>query len=138
MAFRVKNLDHVVAAVTNVDEAAQLYKRNFGLSATDRGEIPKFGLRNAILPIGQAFVELAEPLDDSSPLAKAIKERGEGLYLVALEVDDLDAAVADLRGKGYRVTDPAEGSQPTYRLAFVSPKSAHGALLQLLEKRGGG
>lgn len=138
MAFRVKNLDHVVATVTNVEEAAQLYERNFGLSASEGGEISKFGLRNAILPIGQAFVELAEPLNESSPIAQAIQEGGEGLYLVALEVDDLDAAVADLRAKGYRVTDPAEGSQPTYRLAFVSPKSAHGALLQLLEKRGGG
>lgn len=136
MAFRVKNLDHVVAAVTDVGAAARLYEDNFGIKATDRQTIEQFGLKNAILPIGQAFLELAEPIGDQGPIAQAIADRGEGLYLIALEVDDIDAAVADLRGKGYRVTDPASGSQPTDRLAFVSPKSAHGVLLQLIQHGG--
>ena len=135
MTFRVKNLDHVVATVTDVEAAAELYQKNCGIAADERQELPQFGLRNAILPIGRAFIELAEPLGDSGPIAQALAERGEGLYLVALEVDDLDAAVGDLRAKGYRVSDPAPGSRPTYRLAFVSPRSAHGVLLQLIEHR---
>ena len=133
MSFRVKNLDHVVATVTDVEAAAELYQQNFGIGATERQELPRLGLRNAILPIGQAFIELAEPLGDSGPIAQALAERGEGLYLIALEVDDLDAAIGDPRSKGYRVSDPAAGSQPTDRLAFVSPRSAHGVLLQLIE-----
>ena len=135
MTFQVKNLDHVVATVTDVEAAAALYQKNFGIAASERQELPQFGLRNAILPIGQAFIELAEPLGDSGPIAQALTDRGEGLYLIALEVDDLDAAVGDLRAKGYRASDPAPGSRPTYRLAFVSPRSAHGVLLQLIEHR---
>ena len=134
MSFRVKNLDHVVATVSDVEAAAEVYQKNFSIAATERREEPQFGLRNAILPIGQAFIELVEPLGGSGPIAQALAQRGEGLYLIALEVDDLDAAVADLRAKGYRVADPVPGSDPANRLAFVSPRSAHGVLIQLIQR----
>ncbi len=131
----VRNLDHVAVAVTDLDAGVRTWQANFGLPLERTGEVPALGIRQAILPLGSAFVELISPLGDEGPVAAFLKERGEGMYLVSLAVANLDAAVAALRGRGLRVGDPAGGSGGT-RLAFISPRSTHGVTIQLIERRG--
>ncbi len=128
----VKNLDHVAVAVSDLDAGITTWQENFGLKLERTGEAPALGIRQAILPLGSAFVELITPLSEEGPVAGFLKDRGEGLYLVSLEVDDLDATVASLRDKGVRVGDPTGGSGT--RLAFVSPRSTHGVTIQLIER----
>jgi methylmalonyl-CoA/ethylmalonyl-CoA epimerase len=131
----VRNLDHVAVAVTDLDAGVRTWQENFGLALERTGAVPALGIRQAILPLGGAFVELISPLSDEGPVAGFLKERGEGMYLVSLEVADLDAAVAALRGRGLRVGDPTGGSGGA-RLAFISPRSAHGVIIQLIERKG--
>ena len=127
----ITNLDHVVVAVKDLEAATEVWRSNFELPLERTGENQAMGIRQAILPIGNAFVELITPLADTGPVAEALSNRGEGLYLISLAVDDLDATLADLRAKGVRVNDPPAGS----RVTFISPRATNGVLLQLVERR---
>lgn len=131
----VRNLDHVAVAVSDLDAGVRTWQENFGLPLERVGEVPALGIRQAILPLGSAFVELISPLSDEGPVAGFLKERGEGMYLVSLAVADLDGAIAALRGRGLRVGNPTGGSGDA-RLAFISPRSTHGVTIQLIERRG--
>jgi methylmalonyl-CoA epimerase len=125
-------IDLVVISVTDLDAAVETYQHNFGLAKVSEGEVPALGIRNAFLQIGDAQIELMTPLTNQGPVATFLEKQGEGMYLLSIEVDNLDDAVAELQGQGIRVT-VTEGTAGR-RLAFVSPKATHGVLLQLLER----
>jgi len=93
------------------------------------------GFDVARLPVGDAFIELVQPVEEEGRFAEQLKERGEGLFSISIEVDNLDEAVAYLRGKGARVSDPEPGIWPGSRVARVSQSSAHGVSIQLIERR---
>ena len=129
----ITNLDHVVVAVNDLDAATKVWQENFGLPLERTGDNQALGIRQSILPIGSAFIELISPLGDGGPVADALQNKGEGLYLISLAVDDLDATLNDLRAKGVRVNDPPAGS----RVTFISPRAANGVLVQLVERTPG-
>ncbi len=108
--------------------SAQLWSRE-----GQRRRCPALGIRNAFLQIGDAQIELITPLSEQGPVADFLAKQGEGMYLLALEVDNLDDAIATLQSQGACV-HVATGSTGQ-RLAFVSPRATHGVLLQLLERR---
>lgn len=130
--MQARRIDHIVIAVQDLEAAVRTYQDNFGLQKVSGGEVPALGIRNAFLQIGDAQIELVAPLSDQGPVAEFLDKRGGGMYLLALEVDDLDAAIATLQAAGARV-NVATGSSGQ-RLAFVSPRATHGVLLQLLER----
>jgi methylmalonyl-CoA/ethylmalonyl-CoA epimerase len=133
----VTELDHIVVAVSDFEAGVVAWQSNFGLSLDQQADLPELGVKAAVLPIGNATVEVCAPLGDGGPLATFLNERGEGLYVVSLRVDRIEAAVASLRAKGVRVTDPAPvGGIEGTRLVFISPRSAHGAMVQLIERGG--
>ncbi|MCZ6872766.1 MAG: VOC family protein, partial [bacterium] len=105
---------------------------NFGLQQVKGGDVPSLGIRQAFLQIGDAQIELITPLTEQGPIADFPTKQEGGMYLLSLEVDDLDAAVAELQDKGVRV-NVAEGGEGK-RVAFVSRQATHGVLLQLLER----
>lgn len=131
----VKNLDHVAVVVSDLDAGVQTWQQNYGLPLERTGEAPALGIRQAILPLGSAFVEVITPLGEEGAVATFLKDKGEGLFLVSLEVDGMDAAVARLRERGVRVGDPTGGSGGA-RLAFVSPRNTSGVTVQLIERGG--
>jgi methylmalonyl-CoA epimerase len=130
--MQAKRIDHVVIAVKDLEAAVKTYQDNFGLVKVSEGEVTALGIRNAFLQIGDAQLELMTPLTDQGSVASFLEKQGEGMYLLSLEVDHLDNAVAELQGQGIRVT-VTQGAAGR-RLAFVSPKATHGVLLQLLER----
>lgn len=124
-------IDHMVIAVSNLEQAVKDYEAKLGLKARDVGKVhTDLGIRNAILPLGQGgqFIELAEPLGPETPLGRTLQRRGEGIHLAAVAVDDLKKAVAELKGRGVQVI---EGG----RAAFVHPKDTHGVLFELVERK---
>ncbi len=131
----VTNLDHVAIVVSDLDAGAATWQQNFGLTLERTADVPALGIKQAILPLGSAFVELISPLGPEGPVASFLKDKGEGMYLVSLAVSDLDSAVASLRDKGVRVGDPMGGSGSN-RLAFISPRVTHGVTIQLIERSG--
>jgi len=127
----ITNLDHVVIAVSDLDAATQTWQQNFGLPLERKGENQGLGINQAILPIGSAFIELISPLGEGGPVADHLKNKGEGLYLVSLAVDDMAKTLEELRAKGVRVNDPPAGGSVT----FISPRAANGVLVQLVERK---
>ena len=132
--MKATRIDHVAVVVKDLEAAVATYQHNFELEKAGGGEVPSLGIHNAFLQIGGARIELVTPTSATGPVAEFLEQRGEGMYLLSLEVEDLDEAVARLQDTGARVR-VAEGSTGQ-RLAFVSPKSTHGVLLQLLERDG--
>lgn len=132
--MKAKRIDHIAIAVPDLEAAVATYQHNFGLAYVRGGEVPSLGIRNAFLQIGAAQIELITPLSAQGPVAEFLAKQGGGMYLLSLEVENLDDALATLHQQGARV-NVATGSTGQ-RLAFVSPRSTHGVLLQLIEQPG--
>jgi methylmalonyl-CoA epimerase len=131
-----KRIDHVAIATEDMADAAARWERNLGLRVEERVSRPlgaSFDV--ARLPVGDAFIELIQPVEEEGRFAEQLKERGEGLFSISVEVDDLDEAVAYLREKGARVSDAEPGIWPDSRIARVSQSSTYGVSLQLIERR---
>ena len=121
-----KWIDHIVVRVKDIDEGLQDYEGKMGLKRReDPKEIPELGMKRAILPLGDdgRFIEICEPLGEG-----AIEKHGEGLHLVALGVDDIEAAKAEMQSNGARLIE-------TGKMVFVHPKDGHGVMYQLVERK---
>jgi methylmalonyl-CoA/ethylmalonyl-CoA epimerase len=130
-------LDHVAILVSDLDAAVRLYRDVYGLELAEIEEVPTEKVRVAIFGHGAGRIELVCPTDPESPLAKRIKEKGEGLHHVCLAVPDVEQAMAALRARGAPLLDerPRPGAGGS-RVAFVHPKGSRGVLVEL--KQGGG
>jgi methylmalonyl-CoA/ethylmalonyl-CoA epimerase len=128
-------IDHIGIAVRSLDETLATYKRLWKLEPdhVERGETDK--VTEAMLPIGGAHIQLLEPTDDESTVAKFIERRGEGLHHIAVRVDDIEKALQDLKREGAELidTEPRIGGGG-HRVAFVHPKTTHGVLIELVER----
>jgi methylmalonyl-CoA/ethylmalonyl-CoA epimerase len=129
-------IDHIGIAVRSLDEALATYAKVWQLEPDhiERGETDK--VTEAMLPIGDAHLQLLEPTDADSTVAKFIERRGEGLHHIAVRVDDIDSVLGDLKRAGAELidTEPRIGGGG-HRVAFVHPKSTHGLLIELVERR---
>ena len=128
-------LDHIGVAVRGLSDAIAFYRDALGLEVSEPTEIPSERVRAVFVPVGQASIELLEATAPDSAIARSIERRGEGLHHVTLAVDDLSAALAQLKARGVRLVDetPRTGAHGT-RVAFVHPSSTGGVLLKLKER----
>jgi len=125
-------LDHIGIAVSNLDEALAFYRDALGLEVEAPEEVPSQRVRAHFIPAGQAALELLEATADDSPIAKYVATRGPGLHHITLRVDDIAAALAQLKARGVRLIDesPRPGAHGSL-VAFIHPSSAHGVLVEL-------
>jgi methylmalonyl-CoA epimerase len=129
-----KGLDHVVIAVKDLDAAVGRYESVYGRDVSDRSEAPAAGMKMAFFRFDDSFVELVSNIGEEGPIAKRLAERGDGVHLVAMKVDDLGKTVAALREKGVRlVGDPGPGN-PIRGQVFVHPSVTGGVLTQLVQR----
>jgi len=129
-----KGLDHVVVAVKDLDAAVGRYESIFGAPVSERREAAAAGMKMAFFRFPDSYLELVSNLGDEGPIAKRLEERGEGVHLVALQVDDLEATLADLRAKAIRlVGDPGPG-EPVKGQVFIHPSMTGGVLTQLFQR----
>ena len=134
--MNLKNIDHIGIAVTNMQESLSFWETSLGIESHGIQEVPEQKLRTAFLPVDGTEIELLEPTSADSSVAKFIEKRGEGLHHIAIRVDDIDAALAELKAKGIQLIDetPRNGAGGA-RIAFVHPKATHGVLLELCERK---
>jgi LAO/AO transport system kinase len=127
---RFMSLDHVGVAVQDATDLVALFDRLFGL-ATDQPE-RVVDHRVRFVQTGDTTIELVEPATPEAPVAKFLAKRGPGLHHICLRVPDIDAAIADLKGRGVRMIDdvPRAGAHGS-RIAFIHPSSAQGLLIEL-------
>lgn len=133
---KAKGLDHVAIAVKDLESAVALYRDGLGLVLSHREEVAEQQVDVAIFGEGAGRIELLCPTQPDSGVARFLDKRGEGLHHLCLEVEDIDAALAELKSRGLLLIDstPREGAQGA-RVAFVHPKGTHGVLLELRQGR---
>jgi methylmalonyl-CoA/ethylmalonyl-CoA epimerase len=128
-------IHNVVIAVKDVKEAAGQYSDNFGIQAHSFKTLMELGIKNARFHIGDAEIELIEPLDpEKGPVSNFLKTRGEGLYMVEMEVEDYRSAVEDLKARGIRLIGESPESLERGAGIFIHPKATRGVLMQLVQK----
>lgn len=127
-------LDHVGIAVADLDKALAFYRDALGLEVSEVEEVVSQRVRAHFVPTGSTSLELLESTGDDSPIGQFVKRQGPGLHHITLRVDDLAAALAELKLRGVRLIDDAprpgaEGAQ----VAFIHPSGTHGVLVELKE-----
>ena len=128
-------LDHIGIAVANIADALAFYRDALGLEVEAPEEVSSQRVRAHFIPAGEAALELLEATADDSPIAKYVAKRGPGLHHITLRVDDIDAALAQLKARGVRLIDEtARAGAHGSRVAFIHPSSAHGVLVELKQR----
>ncbi len=128
-------IDHIGIATRGIDDAAKFYRDVLGLDVAETEEVAEQMVRVAMMPIGESRIELLEATSEDSPISRFLEKRGPGIHHIAVRVDDIRAALANLRAKGARLIDeePRQGAGGCL-VAFVHPSSAGGVLLELVQK----
>lgn len=126
-------LDHIGIAVRSI-EAAKIYQA-LGLEIDHVETVESQGVKTAFLAVGDANLELLEPLSPDSPVGRFIAKRGEGIHHICLRVENIEEHLANLQEKGFRLINP----QPVpgahgCRVAFLHPSAGGGVLIELSEK----
>ena len=125
-------LDHIGIAVQDLSAALAFYRDALGLEIEAPEEVTSQRVRAHFVPVGESKLELLEATASESAIARYVDKRGPGLHHITLRVDDIDAAVAQLRSRGVRMIDeqPRPGAEGS-TIAFIHPSSAHGVLVEL-------
>jgi methylmalonyl-CoA epimerase len=125
-------LDHVGIAVKNLDEALAFYRDALGLHVEVAEEVASQRVRAHFIAAGQSSLELLEPTDADSVIATYVEKRGPGLHHITLRVDDVRAALEQLKARGVRLVDeqPRPGAEGAL-VAFIHPSAAQGVLVEL-------
>ena len=133
----VKSLNHIGIAVNSIDEQRSFYEDALGLKFEGQEEVASQKVRVAFFRTGDVRIELLEPTEPDSTVAKFLEKRGEGLHHLAFTVEDIQSRIAELESAGLRMIDkePRLGSHQM-QIAFVHPKSSHGVLTELCESAG--
>jgi methylmalonyl-CoA/ethylmalonyl-CoA epimerase len=127
-------IDHIGVAVSDLDEAIGLYRDRLGMPLQHRETVEEQGVEAVLLGVGDSHVELIRPLSQESGVGRFIERNGPGLHHVAYGTEDIEAALAAVRGAGMRLIDeqPRTGIRNS-RVAFVHPKSTGGVLTELVQ-----
>lgn len=135
MSLRV---EHIALAVADLDAAIAHYGAVWGLEVAHRERVEDQGVEEAMLPIGDSYLQLLGTTDPETTVGKFLAKRGEGLHHIAYEVDDLAGTLADLKAKGVPLIDeaPRRGGRG-HMVAFVHPKGNHGLLVELIQRPAG-
>jgi methylmalonyl-CoA/ethylmalonyl-CoA epimerase len=130
----VKSINHVAIVTERIDEALKFWRDALGIPLAHTEEVEAEAVRVAFLPVGESEIELLEPSTPDSGVARYLEKRGAGIHHICVEVDDIEATMAQLEAHGVRLINetPREGAG-SKRYAFVHPKSAGGVLVELYQ-----
>lgn len=130
----VKRIDHIGIAVNSIDEQIPYYRDVLGLPLESVAVVPDQKVKVAFFKVGEVRLELLEPTDSSSPIARFIEKRGQGIHHLAFGVADLPGRIAEVKRAGIAMIDetPRRGAHDM-KIAFLHPKATFGVLTELCE-----
>jgi methylmalonyl-CoA/ethylmalonyl-CoA epimerase len=131
----IKGISHIGIAVKSIEEQVPFYRDALGAAYEGTEEVPDQKVRVAFFRAADTRLELLEPTDPSSPIARFMEKRGEGIHHIAYAVDDVAARIEQLKEAGFQMIDesPRRGAHHT-KIAFIHPKSTHGVLTELCQE----
>lgn len=130
--MKIKRVEHVAIAVQNMAESMKMLEDTFGFEMELEETIGTTNL--AMYPVGETYIELLENTNPKSSVGKWLAEKGQSLFHLCFEVDDIEAALNELRGKGVKLLDetPRSGHGGA-KIAFINPESTGDILVELTE-----
>jgi methylmalonyl-CoA/ethylmalonyl-CoA epimerase len=134
---RLGRIHHVALIVRSIDDAARFWRDSLGLELEEIQDIPGDRVRIAFLAVGESKVELVEPTDDTTGVARFLASKGEGFHHVCFEVPNLAETLLRLEIDGLELIDSAPRRGAEGPVAFIHPRSCHGVLVELIEAPGG-
>ena len=131
--MKIKRIAHVAVAVPDIDDAFAKFQSVLGLSLEHREVVASQNVEAALLPLGDAAIELIQPKGNPS-IERFLQTRGPGLHHIAVEVEGIEEVLALLRSKDVPLIDqtPRIGAHG-HKVAFVHPKATGGVLIELVE-----
>jgi methylmalonyl-CoA/ethylmalonyl-CoA epimerase len=126
-------INHVAIVVQDIDAALNFWEQTFGLKLDHVEDVPSQKSKVAFLPLGESEIELVQPTTSDSGLANFLEKRGEGMHHICIEVEDIDATLAELKSKGVRLINDVPEELPGRKMAFIHPKAANGVLVELYQ-----
>lgn len=130
----LEKVDHVGLAVSDLGAALDLYEGVWGLSVEHREVVEDQGVEEAMLRVGDSYIQLLSSLSADTPVGKFVERRGEGIHHIAYKVEDIEAVLRTLANAGIPLIDtsPRAGSRNT-QVAFVHPSGTFGVLIELVQ-----
>jgi len=130
----IKRVDHVSIAVSNLDEGLKTYENLLGIKASHVETIADQGVKAAMLVVGNVEIELIEPINPDSGVAKFLEKKGEGVHHICFEVDDVDQELESLAARGVDLIDKQGRKGLAGKIGFLHPRSTNGVLIELAQK----
>ena len=134
---RIGRIHHVAVVVRSIDESLDLYRRLMGLELETIKDIPSDKVRIAFLGVGESKVELVQPTDETTGVARFLASKGEGFHHICFEVANLAETLLRLEIDGVELIDTAPRRGAEGPVAFIHPRAGHGVLVELIEASGG-
>lgn len=132
--MKITRIEHLAIVVADIESALQFWRDGLGLEVAHSAHEEGQAVQVAFMPVGDSAIELVQPIDEDSGIARYLAANGPGIHHVCLEVDDLHAAIARLQARGIRLTSDAPYVNASgTRLIFIHPRSAGGVLVELYE-----
>lgn len=129
------SINHIGIAVKDLDISKELFKKIFQISDFHIEEVPEQKVKIASFKIGEVLIELTAPTDESSPIAKFIEKKGEGIHHIAFECDNVNAELSRLKENNIQlINESAQLGAHNMLIAFLHPKSTNGVLIELCQK----
>ncbi|XP_053720826.1 methylmalonyl-CoA epimerase, mitochondrial isoform X1 [Synchiropus splendidus] len=133
--WKLGRLNHIAIAVPDIDKATALYRDTLGATVSEKVPLPEHGVYTVFVELGNTKLELLHPLGDKSPIAGFLqKNKAGGMHHICIEVDNINAAIADLKAKNIRTlsAEPRIGAHGK-PVMFLHPKDCDGVLVELEE-----
>jgi methylmalonyl-CoA/ethylmalonyl-CoA epimerase len=128
------HVDHIGFVVRDLDEAIAFYSRTFDVTEWERLAMPERHLVAAVARVGETLLELLAPTSEQAAFTKFLAERGPGMHHIAYRVEDIAAALGDLKARGVQLIDEqARPGMHNTLVAFLHPKSTMGVLIELVQ-----
>ena len=130
-------IHHVAVVVADLDQSLVLWRDMLGLPVEAIVPIEQDRVTIAFLAVGESKVELVQPTDDTTGVARFLAAKGEGFHHVCFEVDNVSETLMRLEMDGMELIDTVARKGAEGPVAFIHPRSCHGVLVELIEKPGG-
>jgi methylmalonyl-CoA/ethylmalonyl-CoA epimerase len=134
---RLGKVHHIALVVRSIGAAGRFWRESLGLELDEIQDIPQDHVRIAFLTVGESKIELVEPTDDTTGVARFLANKGEGFHHVCFEVPNLAERLLRLEIDGVELIDSAPRRGAEGPVAFLHPRSCHGVLVELIEAPGG-
>ena len=126
-------VDHIAIAVNDADTALENYKKILKIDKIDVEIVPNEKVKVVMLNLEDTRLELIEPLEDTSPISKFLKERGEGIHHIAITADEIENDVSHAKENGMRFLGELRSGSYGRKITFIHPKSLNGVLVEFCQ-----